>query len=228
MNSTRTFVISITWALLSAPLVGAQDLSRYREFQIGMNLAAVAKLANEKPSEAKMVHQRPAVIQELEWQPQRFLSSSPQTDPVKEVLFSFYNGELFRVTVTYDWYRIGGLTEEDMVQAISAIYGTATRPTAKVILSSSQPNKEDEKVIARWEDSQYSLDLLQPSYPPTFKMVLVSKRLDALAGTAITEALRLDEQEAPRREVERQKKQAEEDRAELEKIRLVNKAIFRP
>jgi hypothetical protein len=228
MISTRILVISITWALLSALLVGAQDLSRYREFQIGMNLPTVAKLANEKPSEAKMVHQRPAVIQELEWQPQRFLSSSPQTDPVKEVLFSFYNGELFRVTVTYDWYRIGGLTEEDMVQAISAIYGTATRPTAKVILSSSQPNKEDEKVIARWEDSQYSLDLLQPSYPPTFKMVLVSKRLDALAGTAITEALRLDEQEAPRREVERQKKQAEEDRAELEKIRLVNKAIFRP
>ena len=117
MNSTRTLVIAITWTLLSAPLVGAQDLSRYREFQIGMNLSAVAKLANEKPSEAKVVHQRPAVIQELEWQPQRFLGSSPQTDPVKEVLFSFYNGELFRMSVTYDWYRTGGLTTEDVVEA---------------------------------------------------------------------------------------------------------------
>jgi hypothetical protein len=87
---------------------------------------------------------------------------------------------------------------------------------------------EDEKVIARWEDSQYSLDLVQPSYPPTFRMVLVSKGLDALAGAAIAEAVRMDEQEAPRREIERQKKQAEESRAELEKVRLVNKATFHP
>jgi hypothetical protein len=117
-----------------------------------------------------------------------------------------------------------------MVQAISAIYGTATRTETKSLLSSSQPDpdKEDEKVIARWQDSQYSLDLLQSSYPHTFKMVLVSKRLDALAGAAMAEAARLDEQEAPGREIERQKKQAEESRAELEKVRLVNKATFRP
>jgi hypothetical protein len=228
MNSTRTLVLSITWALLSAPLVGAQDLSRYREFQIGMNLAAVAKLANEKPSEAKMVHQRPAVIQELEWQPQRFLSSSPQTDPVKEVLFSFYNGELFRMSVTYDWYRTGGLTSEDVVEAIAAIYGTAARPTAQVIRPSSQLDSDNEKVVARWEDSQYSLQLLQPSYPPTFRMVLVSKRLESLAGAAVAEALRLDEQEAPQREIERQKKQVEQEHAEGEKARLVNKPTFRP
>jgi len=227
MNSTRTFVIAITWALLSTPLVGAQDLSRYREFQIGMNLAAVAKQANKKPSEAKVIHQRPEVIQELEWQPQRFLDSSPQADPVKEVLFRFYSGELFRMSITYDWYRIGGLTKEDMIEAISAIYGTA-KPTAQIIRPSYHLDSANEKVIARWEDSQYSLDLLQPSYPSTFRVVLVSKQLEALAGAAIAEAIRLDEQEAPQREVERQKKQAEEDRADLEKARLVNKATFRP
>lgn len=44
----------------------------------------------------------------------------------------------------------------------------------------------------------------------------------------MAEAVRLDEQEAPRREIERQKKQAEESRAALEKVRLVNKATFRP
>jgi hypothetical protein len=141
------------------------------------------------------------------------------------VLFSFYNGELFRMSVTYDWYRVGGLTDEDMVQAVSAIYG---RTETKTLLSLPQPDKEDEKVIARWQDSQYSLDLLQSSYPHTFKMVLVSKRLDALARAAMAEAARLDEQEAPRREIERQKKQAEESRAELEKVRLVNKATFHP
>jgi hypothetical protein len=52
--------------------------------------------------------------------------------------------------------------------------------------------------------------------------------LDALARTAIVEAIRLDEQEAPQREIERQKKQDVEDRAAQEKARLVNKVAFRP
>jgi hypothetical protein len=71
------------------------DLSRYREFQFGTNLPTVAKQADVKPSEAKAVHQRPAVIQELQWRPQHYLSASSQSDPVKDVLFSFYNDELF-------------------------------------------------------------------------------------------------------------------------------------
>ncbi len=59
-------------------------------------------------------------------------------------------------------------------------------------------------------------------------MLVFSKPLDARAGAAIVEAIRLDEQEAPQREIERQKKQDEENRAAQEKARLVNKANFRP
>jgi hypothetical protein len=39
-------------------------------------------------------------------------------------------------------------------------------------------------------------------------MLVLSKRLDALARAAIVEAIRLDEPEAPQREIQRQKKQA--------------------
>jgi hypothetical protein len=42
------------------------------------------------------------VIQELTWEAQSFPSSSPGSDSVKNILFSFYNGELFRMVVTYD------------------------------------------------------------------------------------------------------------------------------
>jgi hypothetical protein len=59
-------------------------------------------------------------------------------------------------------------------------------------------------------------------------MVVFSKRLDALARLAIVEAIRRDEQEAPQREVERQKKEAQENHATEEKARLANKANFRP
>ena len=56
----------------------------------------------------------------------------------------------------------------------------------------------------------------------------ISRRLDALARAAIAESVRLDDQEAPQRETERQKKKDEENRARQEKARQANKAPFRP
>jgi hypothetical protein len=175
------------------------------------------------------------VIQELAWQA-TYMRSSPGADSIKDILFSFYNGELFRIVVTYDPERIVGMTAEDIVEAVSAKYGTATKPVAEIILSSTQfynggekiISDRTEKIIANWEDSQYSFNLFQPSYQYTFGMVMYSKRLDALARTAIVESVRLDKQEAPRREIERQKKKDEENRARQEKARQANKALFRP
>lgn len=214
---------------VSTPLTSAPGLSTYRGFQLGMNLLAVAKQADMKPSEARVIYQRPAVIQELEWRPVRSVGFAPQVESVEDVLFTFYNGELFRMVINYDQHRTEGLTDEDMVEAISAKYGTATRPAAKIILFSSfQVYDDSEKVIARWEDSLYSFNLFRSSYQPAFGMLIFSKRLDRLAQAAIVEAIRLDEQEAPQREIERQKKQDDENRTAQEKARLVNKVDFRP
>jgi hypothetical protein len=182
-----------------------------------------------------MIHERPAVIQELVWQAP-YMRSSPGADSVKDLLFSFYNGELFRIVVIYDPERIAGMTAEDIVEAVSVTYGTATRLIAEIILSSTQfynggekiISDRNEKIIARWEDSQYSFNLFHPSYQATFGMVMYSKGLDALARTAIVESVRLDKQEAPRRESERQKKKDEENHARQEKARQSNKASFRP
>jgi hypothetical protein len=78
-------------------LAGA-DLSEYRGFRIGMDLAAVASQARMRPDQAQLIHQRPALIQALGWRPERSGSSS-QTEAVRVVVFSFYNGELFRIVV---------------------------------------------------------------------------------------------------------------------------------
>ena len=227
LQPQRVFGVSLQADPVGAPSIDARDLSRYREFQFGMDLAAVAKLVDMRPSDAKVIHQRPALIQELNWQPQLSLTSS-QADPVRAIFFSFYNGELFRIVVNYDRYRTEGLTTEDVVEALSAMYGTATKPAAEVIFSSSQVYNDTEVVIARWEDSQYSFNLFRSSYQPTFGMVAYSKRLDSLARAAVAEAIRLDEQEAPQREIERQKKQDDEKRAAQEKARVANKPNFRP
>jgi hypothetical protein len=229
MINTRSFVIFIILAMLSTPLIHAQDLSSYRGFQLGMSLSAAAKQAEINPSEAKVIYQRPAVIQELEWQPQSSSSSSAQADPVEEVLFSFYNGQLYRIVVNYDERRTVGLTDEDLIEAISAKYGRPTTPVAQIISSSpSQGYSDSEKVLARWEDSQYSFNLFRFSYGSVPGMLVFSKRLDALAQVAIVEAIRLNKQEAPQREIDRQKQQDDEKRAAGQKARPVNKANFRP
>jgi hypothetical protein len=212
------------------PVPNTRNLSRYRDFQFGMDLFAVAKQAEVKPSEARVIHERPAIIQGLQWRTPRALVSSSEADPVKGILFSFYNGELFRMVVTYDQFRTEGLTNDDLVEAISAEYGTATKPATQV----AQPplfqadDYGQDAIVARWEDSEYSFSLSRSAYQPVFALLAFSKRVDALAQAASIEAARLDDLEAPQRESERQKKQDEENRATQEKARLVNKVAFRP
>jgi hypothetical protein len=236
MFSFRNLAISIFGSEVSAPVLYSQDLSMYREFQFGTSPLAVAKQAHLKPSEATVVHQCPALIQELKWHARTYSAPPSQADSVRDILFSFYNGELFRIVVTYDQDRTKGMTAEDLVEAVSVIYGTATRPAAEIVLSSTHLysngeksiSNRSEKVLARWEDSQYSLNLFHSPLQSTFGLIMHSKRLDALARVAIVESVRLDKQEAPRREVERQKKKDEETRSRQEEARRVNKAPFRP
>jgi hypothetical protein len=213
-------------AVLGGSLLGAEDLSTYRGLQFGMNLAAAAKQASMKPSEARVVHQRPAVIQELQWLPRNSSGSPFQADPVKEGLLCFYNGELFRIVVTYDRYRVEGMTASDMIQAISATYGIATGPSAQIPYHSIYG--EVAEVVARWEDNEYSYNLVESGDRSSFALILYSKRLQTLAEAAIVEAVRLDAQEAPQREVELQQKKEKESHLLLERARSVNKPNFRP
>jgi hypothetical protein len=215
--------------LFSVPAAGsAPDLSRYRGFQFGETLPAVAKQAGLDVSEAKLIHARPAVIQELEWAIWLSSGSTPQTDPVRTILFSFYNGELFRILVSYDRAETQGLTTKDMTEAISAKYGAATKPAnIEIAFSSTQVYNDSEAILARWEDSQYSFNLYRSTYQPTFGMIAFSKRLDAQARTASAEAIRLDAAEAPQREIQRQNQEDEKNCESLEKAREVNKSKFR-
>jgi hypothetical protein len=229
MINTRSFAISISLALFLVPWGYAQDLSGYRSFNLGMNLAVVAKQVDMAQSEARSICRRPALIQELEWQPWHSLGSSPQADPVKVILFDFYNGELFRILVSYNQELTEGLTDEDLIESISAKYGTPTRPAGTInIYSPAHLYSEDEKLIARWEDSQYSFNLFRSSYQSTPGMLIFSKRLELLARAAVVEAKRLDDQEAPQREIDRQNKQDEDKRGAGQKARPANKASFRP
>ena len=225
--SARILAMSIACVVISAPLISAQDLSRYREFQLGMSLVGVAQQAGLTP-EGRVLHQRPALIQELTWLSPRIISSPAPGDSARKVLFSFYNGQLFRIVVNYEWERTEGLTVEDMVDALSVTYGPATLPATEIIPSLSRVHTNSDRIMAHWEDPQHSLNLVRPSYASTFGLVVFSKRLEALARAASVEAIRLDEQEAPRWASDRKQKQEDEDHARQETARRANKARFRP
>jgi len=218
-------ILSSLVLLGTLPVAAAVGLSRYRDFQLGASLPAIAKQVDLEPSAAKAIHRRPALIQELEWHPQP-LGPSSRTEAVEDVVFSFFDGSLFRIAVSYDRHETEGLTPDDFVEAISATYGPAVRPIGKVTTERG-PYGGQEEVVARWEDPAYRFELIRTSYGPSFKLVAVLKTLDAQAQAASLEAKRLDDLEAPQRDAARVANEEESAKAELEKARLVNKPKFR-
>jgi hypothetical protein len=222
---SRAALTSFLVGMMSAT-AGAADLAKYRNFQLGTDLPAVAKQIGVSPSEAKAIHLRPALIQELEWRPQPFGPSS-QTESAQYLVFSFYNGALFQIAVNYDRYKTAGLTADDFIEALSATYGVAEKPAAPGNIAQGEFGTQDE-IVARWQDSQYSFDLIRSSYGPTFRLVGVLKRLQSPVQAATTEGKRLDDQEAPQRDAARIADEKETERAKLEKSRLENKPNFRP
>lgn len=223
--ATSTLLLLSACGVISAATVTG-DLSEYRGFRFGTDLSAVLKEADADMSQVKVIHTRPALIQTLEWHP-RGLGPSSQPESVDDVLLSFYNGELYRIAVDYDRYEIEGLTAEDMVGALSGIYGATTTHIAPSNIAQDQYG-ERPQVLARWEDSQYTFDLISSSYGPNFQLIGVQKTLDTAAQSAISEAKRLDDQEAPQREAARLASEQEAAKAKLEKARLTNKPRFRP
>jgi hypothetical protein len=228
--SARTLGILVAAVVLSPHLAHAQDLSRYREAEIGSTVLSVATLCGLAPTDAKVVHKRPAIIHDLQWRPGRSLDGpTGQQDPVREVQFSFYNDQLFRIVVHYHRDRILGLTDTDLVEALSAVYGSPATPTvARPRASEMSDYINDDMVIARWENAESSVALLRAAYPTPVRLVLLSKRLAGLARTAAAAAVRLDDQEAPQREAERLKQEADANRVSGEKARAANKAAFKP
>jgi hypothetical protein len=217
MKITRSVLVSLVMILLSAPLIHGQDLSMYRNFSFGMSLASVSKQVDRKPAEAEVIHRQPALIQELTWWPPQPYDSSRPVEPVQNILFSFYNGALYRMVLLYDSSATKGLTDEDMIRVVSAKYGAATRPVADVNFPTNPSYRASGKVVARWEDSQYSINLFRPSWSNTFAIVMFTKQLDAQAGASISESVQLEKQQAPQNEAARVKKETEDLEVERQK-----------
>jgi hypothetical protein len=221
---------AVALVVLTGPLQ-AQERARYRDFELGSDLTSVSAHAKVAASDARTIHSRPAVMQELEWRPPYVVTavSSAQDDPVRQIVFSFYDDQLSRMVVDYEHERTSGLTDADMIDALSVSYGPSLKSVARPARGArSRLEEESGTAVAQWGDADYSVVLYRSSYGSGFRVVVASPKLEALARTADARAILLDEREAPQRDLARKQKEAEEMRVSQEKARLANKATFKP
>ena len=224
MKTMRSACLCFVVLLLTAPMLLAQDFSKYRNFSLGTNLAAVLKHTDQRLLDVKATHDGSLLFQELTWRPANGIGVSYRSESVDELVFSFYKGELYKMVVTYDRASTEGLTADDLVKSISAKYGPATSVALEIDAAANEPYTVRGKPVASWEDSQYSLNLVRSSFSTTFQLIIWSKRVNAEADAALAQTVKVDELEAPQKAIERQKKEADA----IELTRQKNQKSFRP
>ncbi len=224
MKTMRSSILCFVVLLFAAPLLRAQDLSKYRHFTLGMSLTRLLERTDQKMAEVKVIHGRPALIQELTWWPRDAPGTSLRSEGIAQILFSFCNGELYKISVTYDPRSTEGLTEQDMVKSISAKYGRATIVAPEIDSTTNEGYDTNQKPFASWEDEQYSVNLVRSSFSDVLGLVVFSKQANTQAELAAAEAVKLDEQEGPKREAQRKKKQTDD----MEVARQKNQKSFHP
>jgi len=68
--SISTLPSFLLLGVISAATLPGDLLSKYRNYELGTDLSTVAGQTGANPSQAKVIHNGPALIQQLEWRPQ--------------------------------------------------------------------------------------------------------------------------------------------------------------
>lgn len=224
MDMIRKSVISLGLVLLATPVIFGQDLSRYRKFALGSSLAVISKQVGQDGGQATLISESPARVQEITYWQIDASDGTSRSEPISHITFDFYNGALYRIVVVYDEKSIEGLTEDDMVKAISARYGIGVRLYPEIDFPSHDVYAAPEEVIARWDDSENSVIFFHSSGLESFGISVFSKRLNAQAEAAIIESAKLAKEQAPQKEIDRQIKEVDDQDIARQK----NIKSFRP
>ena len=74
-NRNHTMIKLVGAAMLAVTVgVSAQDHGQYRDFRLGASLTSVAGLTGTPISDARLIHERPVLMQELRWIPSQSTS----------------------------------------------------------------------------------------------------------------------------------------------------------
>ena len=119
---------------------------------------------------------RPSVIHSVKWRARDMGSGGTLVDPVQEVLFTFHNDELYQMVVSYDRGRTAGLSNDDVVDTFTAIYGAPLVRNARTARNGlSADIGPGMALLAQWEDARWQLTLQRNTYSAQYQLLVVSK-----------------------------------------------------
>ena len=210
----------------------AQEQGAYRDFHLGASTKSILALTETRSGDVRLVHDRPAVMQELRWTPSSYgtVRSAPSRgDAVEHIVFNFYENQLSRIAVDYERSRTRGLTDRDVVEALSAVYGAPSSSSLTLTDDAETGNENSAaRVVARWNGPGYAVVLSRWAYGAALRLIVESTRLAALARTDDARAIALDVQEGPQRGAARARRE-QQDKDDADKAaRAANKVTFRP
>ena len=226
-NVAAFLLIGLASVQLSAS--SSDVLSRYRDVTLGESLAAVVERLHIVASDVKVLYDVPSLVQEATWRPQRFISGSTLTaDPLAELVLTFHFGRLARIVAIYDRERTKGLTDEDLVELVSGVYGVALlgstpQPSEKPV--GSAPGR---RTIGSWANNETGVSLWTEDYPRRVGLTTTSTASDLALQEVIANGLALAAKNAPQRELERLAAAAATVKDRDAQVRLENKAKFKP
>jgi hypothetical protein len=220
--------VSAACIVLAVSTVSSAEFSRYREFELGASVATVTAVT-QNAARVRTVHSRPALLQQLEWRPRYMAGASqPDRDSIGEVVFSFVDDQLFKMSIAYAQDRTSKLTDQDMVGSLTAVYGAPSSPSPRTRTTSSAVVLDAPVVIAEWRHADTTVVLQRQEYSESFFLVITSLPLDIIARQAQATAVAMDQREAPAREAALLKKRADDEKAAAETTRSANKKAFQP
>lgn len=186
MPSARLLTIvaaaSVALALATtATTTAAQGRPHYRTYAMGDSPLVISRQLG-LPMNVTATPAASGAVQELRWHARGVRrGTAPSGDPVDRLVFSFYEHRLFRIVIDYAPHRTAGMTEADMVAAVSALYGAPRRRTMVSPEGIQAPVRPAEAVVARWIKGDQSVALLSIQGQTTYRMIVVSSALQTLA-----------------------------------------------
>jgi hypothetical protein len=175
-------VIAVLGLATSATLAASQGRQQYRTYAMGDSLLAISRQIGLPVTDATSTPAASGAVQELRWHARYVRRGTTSTgDPVDRLVFNFYEHRLFRIVIDYAPDRTEGMTEGDMVAAVSELYGQPIRRTLASTDDDLGPTRPTETVIARWARGDQSVALLAIQGRTAFRLIVASSALQTLA-----------------------------------------------
>lgn len=159
-------------------LLGAQSRPDYRTYRMGDDPVSIARQIG-LPSPAAAAPRVLGPVVDLRWRAQYVRrGGTPSSDPVAVLVFSFYEDQLFRIVIDYSSDRTEGMTEADMVAAVSRVYGPPAKRTDPPNAVGLHPQRPADSVVAQWIDGELRVALLAVRDQSAFRVIIASVPLE--------------------------------------------------